>query len=153
MAELLSGSHADSSLDLTRGLPESVCFMHDGAPAVLPSTGCRLRRHAVGSLLSPFSHILAFLCISIGFHCHILCNNISLFSPLALQDDTEIAEGGRGGTDGYPEDQSLTHPSPSLPVLASPSYLPLVPHFPPSRGQSTTRDSVGVHTVPHFAWS
>jgi hypothetical protein len=37
----------------------------------------------------------------------------------------------------------LTHPSPSLPLLASPSYLPLVPHFPPSRAQTTTRDSVG----------
>jgi hypothetical protein len=57
VAELLSGSHADSSLDLTRELPESVCFMHDGAPAVLLSLGRRLRRHAVGiasvSIFSP----------------------------------------------------------------------------------------------------
>lgn len=132
MAELLSGSHADSSLDLTRELPESVCFMHDGAPAVLLIMGRRLRRHAVGSLLSPFSHILAFLCISIGFHCHILCNNISLFSPcgLPIGSCAHLAaryRDSRGGeTDGYPEDQSLTHPSPSLPLLASPSYLPLV---------------------------
>jgi hypothetical protein len=60
MAELLSGSHADSSLDLTRELPESVCFMHDGAPAVLLSMGRRLPRRHVGSLLSPFSHHLSF---------------------------------------------------------------------------------------------
>lgn len=102
-----------------------------------------------GSLLSPFSHILAFLCISIGFHCHILCNNISLFSPCGLpigscaQPAARYRDSRGGETDGYPEDQSLTHPSPSLPLLASPSYLPLVPHFPPSRGQTTTRDSVG----------
>jgi hypothetical protein len=62
MAELLSGSHADSSLDLTRELPESVCFMHiDGAPAELLSMGRRLQRQAVGSASSPFfSHHLSF---------------------------------------------------------------------------------------------
>jgi len=57
MAELLSGSYADSSLDLARQLPESVCFMHDGAPAVLLRMGRRLQRHAVGfasvSIFSP----------------------------------------------------------------------------------------------------
>ena len=62
MAELLSGSHADSSLDLTRELPESVLFHpFDGAPAVLPSLGRRLLRHPVGSAsLSIFSHHLSF---------------------------------------------------------------------------------------------
>ena len=63
MAGLLSGSHADSSLDLTRELPESVCFMHiDGAPAVFLKMGRRLRRHAVGSASVShfFSHHLSF---------------------------------------------------------------------------------------------
>jgi len=64
MAELLSGSHADSSLDLTRELPESVCFMHDGAPAVLLIMGRRLRRHAVGiASVSIFSHLSFFVYI------------------------------------------------------------------------------------------
>ena len=91
------------------------------------------------------------MCISIGFHCHILCNNISLFSscvcplapsPNSLQD-TEIAEGGK--RTGIPRiNRSHTLP---LPLLASPSYLPMAPHFPPSRGQTTTRDSVGFHRM------
>jgi hypothetical protein len=61
MAELLSGSHADSSLDLTRELPESVCFMHDGAPAVLLRMGRRYSAVLSGSLPSRFFlTILAF---------------------------------------------------------------------------------------------
>jgi hypothetical protein len=80
-----------------------------------------------------------------------LCNNISLFSscvcplapsPNSLQD-TEIAEGGK--RTGIPRiNRSHTLP---LPLLASPSYLPMAPHFPPSRDQTTTRDSVGFHRM------
>jgi len=84
MAELLSGSHTDSSLDLTRELPESVCFMHDGAPAVLLSMGRRLPRRAVGSLLSPFSHHLSFFVYIYWFSIATSCVTISAYSALVF---------------------------------------------------------------------
>ena len=53
MAQLLSGSHPDPSLDSTRELP--LCIrafrcVHDGAPAELLRMGRSMTRHAVGSL-------------------------------------------------------------------------------------------------------
>jgi hypothetical protein len=68
---------------------------------------------------------------------------LSIAQGTVLQD-TEIAEGGKQtGIPRINRSHTLPLPFPSFPSLASPSYLPLAPHFPPSRGQTTTRDSVG----------
>jgi hypothetical protein len=103
--------------------------MHDGAPAVLLRMGRRYSAVLSGSLLPAFFFltILAFfLCISIG---HILCNNISLFSPFSCDSR---GCGGNGRRSGRPRINSST--------------FPLLRTFPlaPSRGQTTARGPVGI---------